>query len=395
MSEQHVEREQRVTPLELFFDLVFVFAFTQVTTVFSDDPTWSGLGHGLLILTALWWAWAAYAWLTNTVDPEDEAVWGAILVAMAAMFVAALAVPDAFGRHGVVFGVAFLIVNVMHLTLYALGARGDRDLLAAILRIAPSALVGAALIVAAGFAEGGLRTMLWVVALAVGFLGPLVVGMGGWRVEPAHFVERHGLIIIIAIGESLIAIGLGARATALSLGVIVAAVLGLVVVMSFWLAYFDFFQIRGRQMLADRTGIERITLARDVYTYLHLPMVAGIILFAFALKTTLAHVGDELDTIAALGLCGGPALYLFAYVALRVRVARTFGRGRLISAIACALLWPIAVVVPALVALALVAAVWVAFHAYEFIWWREARAQTRALRLPASQVSRADDISAS
>jgi low temperature requirement protein LtrA len=385
VSEQPIEREQRVTPLELFFDLVFVFAFTQVTTVLADDPTWSGLGHGLLILTALWWAWAAYAWLTNTVDPEEEAVWGAILVAMAAMFVAALAVPDAFGRHGVVFGVAFLIVNVMHLTLYALGARarGDRDLLAAILRIAPSALAGAALILAAGFADGGLRTMLWVVALTVGFLGPLVVGMGGWRVEPAHFVERHGLIMIIAIGESLIAIGLGARTTALSLGVIVAAVLGLVVVMSFWLAYFDFFQIRGRQMLADRTGIERIALARDVYTYLHLPMVAGIILFAFALKTTLAHVGDELDTIAALGLCGGPALYLFAYVALRLRVARTFGRGRLIAAISCALLWPIAVVVPALVALALVAAVWVAFHAYEFIWWREARAQTRALRLPA------------
>ena len=112
MSEQHVEREQRVTPLELLFDLVFVFAFTQVTTVFADDPTWSGLGHGLLILTALWWAWAAYAWLTNTVDPGGEAVWGAILVAMAALFVAALAVPDAFGRHGVVFGVAFLVIGL-------------------------------------------------------------------------------------------------------------------------------------------------------------------------------------------------------------------------------------------------------------------------------------------
>src|SRR6266550_498862 len=134
MSEPRVEREQRVTPLELFFDLVFVFAFTQVTTVLSDDPTWSGLGHGLLILGAVWWA---------------------MLVAMAAMFVAALAVPEAFGRHGVVFGVGFLIVNVMHLTLYALGARGDRDLLAAILRIAPLALSGALLIVAAGFLDGG------------------------------------------------------------------------------------------------------------------------------------------------------------------------------------------------------------------------------------------------
>ena len=384
MSEQHAEREQRVTPLELFFDLVFVFGFTQVTTVLSDDPTWSGLGHGLLILAALWWAWAAYAWLTNTFDPGEGAMWGAMLVAMAAMFVAALAVPETFGRHGVVFGVAFLIVNVMHFTLYALTARGDPELLAAILRNAPLALAGALLIIAAGFVHGGLRPLLWLAALAVGLFGPLLGGTSGWRVQPSHFVERHGLIVIIAIGESLIAIGLGAKGTGLSMGVIVAAVLGLVVVTSFWLAYFDFFQIRGQQMLTDRTGAQRTALARDVYTYLHLPMVAGIVLFAFAMKTTLAHVGDELDTIPALGLCGGPALYLFAYVALRLRVSRTFGRGRLLAAVACALLLPIALVVPALVALTLVAAVWVAFHAYEFIWWREARARTRAVRLPAS-----------
>jgi low temperature requirement protein LtrA len=384
VSVQHAEREQRVTPLELLFDLVFVFAFTQVTTVLSDDPTWSGLGHGLLILTALWWAWAAYAWLTNTIDPEEGAVWGAMLFAMAAMFVAALAVPDAFGRHGVVFGVAFLIVNVMHLTLYALGARDDRDLLAAILRIAPFALSGAALIVAAGFVHGTLRPLLWLAALAVGLFGPLFSDLSGWRLQPAHFVERHGLIVIIAIGESLVAIGLGARDTRLGAGVIVAAVLGLVVVTSFWLAYFDFFQIRGQQILADRSGVERTGLARDVYTYLHLPMVAGIVLFAFALKATLAHVDDDLDTVSALGLCGGPSLYLFAYVVLRFRVSRTLGGGRLVAAVACALLWPIATVVPALVALTLVATVWVALHAYEIIWWREARAQTRALRLPAA-----------
>jgi low temperature requirement protein LtrA len=384
VSEQHAEREQRVTPLELFFDLVFVFAFTQVTTVLSDDPTWGGLGHGLLILAALWWAWAAYAWLTNTVDPGEGAVWGAMLVAMAAMFVAALAVPDAFGRHGVVFGVAFLIVNVMHLTLYALGARGDRDLLAAILRIAPSALAGAALIIAAGFVHGWLRSVLWLAALAVGFFGPLLGGMSGWRVQPAHFVERHGLIVIIAIGESLVAIGLGARGTELDTGAIVAAVLGLAVTSSFWLAYFDFFPIRAQQLLTDRSGTQRTALARDAYTYLHLPMVAGIVLFAFAMKTTLAHVGDELDVISAVGLCGGPALFLFAYVVLRLRVSRTLGRGRLVAAVASALLLPIALVVPALVALTLVTAVWVALHAYEIIWWREARARTRALRLPTS-----------
>ena len=379
-----MEREHTVTPLELFFDLVFVFAITQVTTVLSDNPTWSGLGHGLLILAVLWWAWAAYAWLTNTVDPGVGAMWGAVLVAMGAMFVAALAVPDAFGDHGVLFGVAFLIVNVMHLALYALGARADRDLLAAILRVAPSALAGATLILAAGFVDGGLKPILWLAALAVGFFGPVLGGLSGWRVEPAHFVERHGLIVIIAIGESLVAIGLGERRTGLNTGVIVAAVLGFVVATSFWLAYFDFFPIRAQQLLADQTGAQRTALARDVYTYLHLPMVAGIVLFAFAMKTTLAHVGDELDTIPALGLCCGPALYLFAYVALRVRVAHTLGGGRLIAAAACALLFPVALVVPALVALTLVAVVWVALHVYEIIWWREARAQTRALRLPAS-----------
>jgi low temperature requirement protein LtrA len=384
VSEQHAERQQRVTPLELFFDLVFVFAFTQVTTLLSADPTWAGLAHGLLILAALWWAWAAYAWLTNTIDPDEGAVWGAMLVAIGAMFVAALAVPDAFGRHGVVFGVAFLIVNVMHLTLYALGAHGDRDLLSAILRTAPSSLAGATLILAAGFVEGELRSLLWLAALLVSFLGPLLVSMSGWRVQPMHFVERHGLIVIIAIGESLVAIGLGADVTGLSAGVIVAALLGLTVATSFWLAYFDFFPIRGEQLLADLRGAQRIAFARDAYTYLHLPMVAGIVLFAFAMKTTLADVSEELDTIAALALCAGPALYLSAFVALRVRVSRTVGRGRFVAMLACAGLFPVALTVPALPALALVAGVWVALHAYEIIWWREARAQTRALRLPAS-----------
>jgi low temperature requirement protein LtrA len=384
VSEQHAEREHQVRPLELLFDLVFVFAFTQVTTVLSDNPTWSGLGHGLLILAALWWAWASYAWLTNTLDADLDAVSGALLVAMAAMFIAALAVPDAFGRHGVVFGVAFLIVNVMHLALYALGARDDRDLLAAILRIAPTALAGATLILAAGFVHGTLRPLLWLAALIVGFVAPLFSGSSGWRVEPAHFVERHGLIVIIAIGESLIAIGLGARSTKLDAGVIVAALLGLVIVTSFWLAYFDFFPMRARQLLADRTGAQRTALARDVYTYLHLPMVAGIILFAFALKVALAHDGAELDTIPALALCGGPALYLFAYVGVRFRISRVLRGGRLIAGVACALLFPVALLVPALVALALVAAVWVALHAYELVWWRDARAQARALRAPAS-----------
>jgi low temperature requirement protein LtrA len=166
--------------------------------------------------------------------------------------------------------------------------------------------------------------------------------------------------------------------------VIVAAVLGFVVAASFWLAYFDFFTIRAQQLLTDRSGAQRIAFARDTYTYLHLPMVAGIILFSFGMKTTIAHVGDELAAVPALCLCGGPALYLLAYVAVRARISRHVGGGRFVAAIACAALFPVALTVPALVALSLVAIVWLALHAYELIWWREARAQTRAQRAPAS-----------
>lgn len=384
MSAQPVEREQRVSPLELFFDLVFVFAFTQVTTLLSSNPTWSGLEHALLLLTALWWAWAAYAWLTNTVDPGESLVWGTMLFASGAMFVGALALPEAFGSHGVVFGVAFLIVALMQLALYALAARGDPDLLQAILRITPSSIAGATLIAVAGFVHGGLKPVLWLIALVLGFFAPLVVRPSGWRLHPAHFIERHGSIVIIAIGESLVAVGLGVRHGGLGAEEIGAAVLGFVVAAAFWLAYFDFFTIRAQQLLDDRSGVQQLVLARDTYTYLHLPMVVGIVLFAFAVKTTLGDVHAELSIVPALALCGGPALFLLAFVGLRFRVGRTVRGGRLVAAVVCAALVPVALAVQAIVALALVAAVWVVLHAYELIWWRAARAELRAQREPAS-----------
>lgn len=237
---------------------------------------------------------------------------------------------------------------------------------------------------AAGFAHGWSKPLLWLVALLIGLVAPRFLGVGGFRVQPAHFVERHGLIVIIAIGESLAAVGLGARSTELNAGVIVAALLSLLVAASFWLAYFDFFTIRAQQLLTDRSGAPQVALARDAYTYLHLPMVTGIVLFAYAMKTTLAHVGDDLATIPALALCGGSALYLLGYVGVRLRVSGSVGGGRFVAAIACAALVPAATAIPAFAALALVAAVWVALHAYELIWYRAARAETRAQGVPAS-----------
>ena len=164
VSDERAESEQRVTALELFFDLVFVFAITQVTGFLADNSTWEGLVQGLFLLGALWWAWAAYAWLTNTLNPEEGIVRIAVFASMAAMLIVALAAPNAFGVDGVVFGVAYFVVRALHLVLYAIAGRGDRELMQAVLRIAPSALTGAALLVVAGFTDGGVRWRIWAVA---------------------------------------------------------------------------------------------------------------------------------------------------------------------------------------------------------------------------------------
>jgi low temperature requirement protein LtrA len=380
MAATAVEQEHRVTPRELFFDLVFVFAFTQVTTLLAHDPTFAGIGRGVLVLGALWWPWTAYAWLTNTVDPEEGFVGAALLVALIAMFVGALAVPHVFGDDGVLFGAAFLLVVAMHLALYAVAGRGNRDLLAAVLRLAPWTLLGATLILVAGFAEGP-RTWLWVAALVCVYVGAGLSGSSGWRVFPSHLAERYGLVLIIALGEAFVAIGIGASRIGLGLGEVAAAILGLLVATSFWLAYFDFFSIRGERMLADLRGPDRVALARDLYAYGHLPMIIGVVLFAFAMKTIVGHVGDELDAVAAFALCGGSALYLLTYSAMRTRIERrlSVSRGRFVAALALLLVLPLAMVVPALAALALVSAVWLALHTYELVWWREARAESRSM----------------
>jgi low temperature requirement protein LtrA len=380
MSIAAAEHEHRVTPRELFFDLVFVFAFTQVATLLADDPTFAGIGRGVLVLAALWWAWTAYAWFTNIVDPEENIIGAALLVALMAMFVAALVVPGVFDDDGVLFGAAFLVVCAMHAALYAFVGRGNPDLLGAVLRLAPWTLSGATLILVAGFVDGA-RIWLWVAALACAYVGPVLRGSTGWQLHPSHFAERYGLVLIIALGEAFIAIGIGATGIGIGLGEVVAAILGLLVATSFWLAYFDFFSIRGEQILRDRQGVERVALARDAYTYAHFPMIVGIVLFAFAMKTIVAHVGEELDFVAAFALCGGSALYLLTYSAIRIRIERRVrvSRGRFVAALVFLLVLPLATAIPALAALGIVTAVWVALHTYELVWWREARAESRSL----------------
>ena len=277
MDAQPTEREQRVTPLELFFDLVVVFAFTQVTELMSHDLTWRGIGRGLLVLAAIWWAWTGYAWLTNALEPEEGRVRAGMFGAMAAMLVVALAVPGAFGADAVLFGVAYLFVLLLNLVLDAIAAKRDPDLRRALMGFAPMATIGAVFILVAGFVDGGAQTALWVVGLAVLYGGALIGRGRGWSVSPAHFAERYGLIVIIALGESIIALGVGAAGFSLSAGIISAAVLGVVVVASLWWAYFDVVAVMSQRQLAQTTGAARARLARDYYSYLHLPMIAGIV----------------------------------------------------------------------------------------------------------------------
>jgi low temperature requirement protein LtrA len=368
--------EERVTPLELFFDLIFVFAITQVTGLVVEDPTWAGLAKGLLVLGVLWWAWAAYAWLTNTVNPEEGLVRIAMLGAMTAMLVASLAVPDVFGDDALLFAIAYAVVRVAHLALYAIAGWGDRDLLAAIGRLGAGTAVGVGLLFVAARLDGKPQATVWAVALLCDLLGAYVGGGRGWRLSAGHFAERHGLIVIIALGETIVALGLGAT-TDLGAGVIVAAALGLAIAFSLWWAYFDVVAIVAERKLRSLSGTAQLTMARDSYSYLHLPMVAGIILFAVGVKKTMGGYADPLKVVPAVALCAGVAVYLLAHVLFRLRNVGSVNRQRVVVALLLLALLPLALEVPALATLAAVAGLCVALIAYEAIRFSEARERVR------------------
>jgi low temperature requirement protein LtrA len=385
------DREQRVTPLELFFDLVFVYAITQVTTLMSEDLTWRGVGHGLLVLAALWWAWTGYAWLTNTLEPEEGLVRAGMLAGMAAMLVAALAVPGAFGTHAVLFGVAYMLLRLVNLALYVIAGKRDPDFLRTVARFAPTASIGPLIVLAAGFVDEDARAVLWVIAIVALYAGPLIDRGQGWRISPAHFSERYGLIVIIALGESIVAVGVAAAGLAPTSEIIAAAVLGLAVIGALWWAYFDVFALLAMRQLSETSGVTRARLARDYYSYLHMPMIAGIVLFALGLEMTTHDGREPLAVIPAVALGGGLSLYYFTHVVMRVRlvhfIRRTtserpgwIGPGRLAAAIGTLAMIPVTLVVPALVALALLSAMCWALIVWDVRHYREHRVEVRRAR---------------
>jgi low temperature requirement protein LtrA len=373
---QPEEGEKRVAPLELFFDLVFVFAVTQVTALMSHDPTWEGLGQGMLVLIALWWAWGAYAWLTNYIAADEGVERLLMFAVMGAMLIAALAVPHAFGEDALLFGIAYAVARWLHIFIWA-EANDDVDTGQAIVRLARTALPGPALLIVAGLVDDGtLRAALWIVGLAIDYAGPYVYGVSGFRVSAGHFAERFSLIVIIALGESIVAIGAGVRGD-LDPGVLEAAALGLVVACGLWWAYFDVVAVVSERRFRRMPAELRVRIARDSYSYLHLPMIAGIVLVSLGVKKTIQHVDEPLHTVPAVALFGGIALYYAGHVGFRLRNLGTLNRARLTALVTSLALIAVATEVDALVALVFAAALTSGVIVYEAIHFREARRRIR------------------
>ncbi|HEY2717611.1 MAG TPA: low temperature requirement protein A [Solirubrobacterales bacterium] len=368
---------ERVTPLELFLDLVFVLAITQCTALMAHHPTWAGMAQGLLVLGVLWWAWVGYAWLTSVIDPEQGATRLVIFAAMAAMLVASLCVPEAFDNLGLAFALAIGVFRSLQIALFVLASPDDPDLRHSVIGLAISTAIGCGLLAVASLFDGAVQAGVWVLALALDMSGPYFFGSDGWRLVPGHFAERHGLIVLIALGESIVAIGTGA-AGHLDLGIVVAAVLGVGIAAGLWWIYFDLVAlISSRRLTEAPVGRVQNTLARDSYSYIHLLLVAGIVLVAYGLKTVLAHTADHLHSVQAFALLGGTALYLLGLVCFRLRHVRTLNTRRFVLAILLLALFPLATKVPALATEAFVFALLWALIALELRGYDERRVRLR------------------
>lgn len=364
-------RNASVTPMELFFDLVFVFALIQVTQFMAADLNWHGVLRGMLLVCLLWWSWVCFSWLANLVKADEGTGRLAMFVAMASMFVFALAIPEAFddaagGLSGPMLVVGcYFVFRMVHLVLFWFISADDPGLRAQLLRFLPSMLLATLLLLLATQTEGAAQTALWAVALSADYLGNYIAGSRGWRImSVAAFAERHGLILIIALGESLLSIGFGVSGLALTWPIVVAAVFGLALAGMLWRAYFQVSAPRAEHAVAALPPVQRARAARDAYSYLHLPLVAGILLTALGLKKALEYVGDPgyrlsdpLTGLPLIVLVGGVVLYLLGQIVFTLRTVGKFSVKRVAAVGVLLVLLALGPVLPILVTLALLALV--------------------------------------
>jgi low temperature requirement protein LtrA len=356
--------EERATPLELLFDLVFVYAITQMAHLISADPTPEGFARGAVVLATVWYAWICFAWLTNNVGVDDGIVRGGVLAAAGASFLAALAVPHALDSEVLLFVVAYFVVRVLHVVLYAYGTRDAPAVRRNVLAIAPTFVLGPAALFALPWLPEGWRLPYLLVALALDVSSPYVSGVAELPVRPAHFAERFALFVIITLGESIVSIGVGAGAHPHG-AVLIAVALAFVLAVLLWWAYFDVVSTAAERRLGRAARAERAILARDAYTYIHYVIVAGIVGFAVGCKKLVADPTHHLATADAVALCGGVAIYLLGHALFRLRMTRTIGRHHLAGAAASAALIFVSSRVPALAVAGLLVVVLAAAAAWE------------------------------
>jgi low temperature requirement protein LtrA len=386
--------DHRATTFELFFDLVYVFAMTQVTGYMAHEHTAYGVLQGLLLLALLWWTWSAYAWLGNQARADEGVLRAGMAVAMAAIFVVALTIPEAWqdapgGLNGpLVLVGAYLLVRCVHLILYAVAAAGDRELRHQLAITWGPLLASAALLVAGVLVGGWTQTLLFAAALLVDWVGVwLTSRQGNWRLPSAgHWTERHGLFIILAIGESVVAIGVGAAQQPISTPLLVGAVLGVAVAVGLWWLYFDVASLAAEHRLAEARGQARARLALEAYTFGHFPIVAGIVLAALGVEGVLAHAAETkpLGAFYALPLFGGVALYLAGELLFKQRMHNLLSLPRLVAIGVLLAALPAAVVLPPLVGLAGLVVIMAALIVVETTRYAQIRRSLRGTESPAS-----------
>lgn len=387
-----VDQGSSVTTLELFFDLVFVFALTQVTAWMAAGegaPTVQAVVRGVLIVTVLWWCWVGYAWLCNVVKADEGMVRLGLFVAMAIMFIAALTIPEAFvdlpgGLFGpAVFALCYFLVRAVHIGMFWLASDEDPQLRRQLLRFVWPMLWGTVMLLVASQTEGTVQTVLWVVALLGDYVGTQLGGTD-WRLRSArHFAERHGLIIIVALGESIVSIGIGVVDLPISWPIVAGSILGLAAVAALWWAYFDVTALITERALAAAEGANQIRLARGGYSFLHLPMMVGVIMLALGLKKALGYIAgddghdltDPIYGVSLIALYGGTVLYLLGHIGFKYYVAGKVGPARIGVVILVGLLVPVVWFTPALVTLAVLAVVLcglIGFETHQFAEQRHA-----------------------
>jgi low temperature requirement protein LtrA len=371
------EEERKTSYLELFFDLVFVFAFTQVTALILEDTSVAGFTRSALVLAMVWWAWSAYTWLTNAVDVESIVTRLIMLAAMAGALFMALAVPDAYQDEAAWFAVAYFVVRVLQSALFSWGTRHDLQELRATLKLAPWFVTAALVALAGGFTDGDVRAYVWSVSITIDVVGTLFVASAGWRVSPSHFAERFALIVIIALGESIVAIGIGTSGLERDLTFAISVVVALAGVATLWWTYFDFTAIASERSLRRTPPEKRGPMARDVFTFFHYPVVLGIIFYAVAAKKTLEHPSDPLSDAGRWALGLGLAFFLLGLVLGRLRAIRRVAWER-VGAAALALVVAVALDgTDAIVTLSVVTGILVVFIVLETARLREIRASVR------------------